>query len=1158
MEQEGNPTVSNPAVPKFASFKRKDALKHDEQPPPRPQPNESTADEAASNRRRHKHRSLPNHDPNESRRDGDPLHRQRRHESKGTASKEQFDLALSGSKLRETPSLNAEKSSSLYLVDVNGDRHNVIYGTIHRYSVPPFYRVGAGNVLGLGTELKIDRFVSQENKVIISDRSGQHSLRSREKYAFARNENKGVKKLRIRPELVGEHSKETIHDYVPLRDSRGTKRKRGENLRSSSDEERGHNDRHYRSIEGKAKATSTPMDDDLQYVSESSASDYEKVSFDSVDASSRQRGIELSRRVKQEPADVDAWLELISHQDVLLEQRKGSDARKATNAERRSTADIKLSLYEEALAQVILPESARETLLLKYMREGSKVWESKKQSEKWRKMLHENAAYNALWREYLQFEQTNFVTFGYEAVRNAFADCIQILRSQYKGQMDAGLKDDLDDIVTHAILQLTCFMRDAGFTENAFAIWQGLLEVNFFMPERFTAKKAVSNEGWLPSFEDFWESEVPRVGEQAAEGWKAYDSGGPGLNPPGPQSKRVDDEHIVDVDSWAAAEALRGTQAKRVGRSTDEEDEDPFRVVFYSDIKAFLVCVTSEIGRRRLLNAFLTFNHLPPVMDEAEVAGVQEMWTSPFVRTEPLDHGAAYADRVLDTSASDMDQSLTADIPLDHSNTKKDASPFYPCLQNFAISTVEKSPLNGKWVNLVDPLTEPDVNNPELQRVRRALRSLVAVESSGTVLAEYYIAYEMAMYPMSAKKTARNFLKKRLSSLRLYNAYALIEWRCGNKDAATKVFSTALDMNNSLDEESRSDTILLWRTWIWELLQDGDNLGAWRTLVSIPNNSITEDILCSTSEHPPNKFNASPAILLKARRVSIPSPISRHIPIPMSTPLTAYQTLEAGISAPLIHPHLRNIPHYTDLLSLFNYFSSSFALDPALIPYTTTLARLSPTQPTHLHTLELLHQSRARLLYHHVSSTNHPFRPALLRSLLLDSLTAFPNNTIFLSLHAWLENRFFRLDDRLRATLRDVVLREGHDTVVGWVFAIGAEARSGRGVHAVRAVFERAVAPESTARSAPAIWSLYIHFCLRHRRAINASDTAAVFYRALRACPWAKPLYMLAFTHLRGTVLGPQEMRGVFRVMGEKELRIFIDAEEVLGKEGWMMRGGEE
>lgn len=51
--------------------------------------------------------------------------------------------------------------------------------------------------------------------------------------------------------------------------------------------------------------------------------------------------------------------------------------------------------------------------------------------------------------------------------------------------------------------------------------------------------------------------------------------------------------------------------------------------------------------------------------------------------------------------------------------------------------------------------------------------------------------------------------------------------------------------------------------------------------------------------------------------------------------------------------------------------------------------------------------------------------------------------------------------------------------------------------------------------------------------------TRDLFYRAVRACPWVKEVYMLAFDYL-AEVMSEEELRGVYEMMLEKELRIHV------------------
>lgn len=71
----------------------------------------------------------------------------------------------------------------------------------------------------------------------------------------------------------------------------------------------------------------------------------------------------------------------------------------------------------------------------------------------------------------------------------------------------------------------------------------------------------------------------------------------------------------------------------------------------------------------------------------------------------------------------------------------------------------------------------------------------------------------------------------------------------------------------------------------------------------------------------------------------------------------------------------------------------------------------------------------------------------------------------------------------------------------------------------------------------------------------NKNLVKEVWYRALRACPWSKELYILGFELLGdndegegggggGGEMELRELRSAWRVMTEKELRVHVDIEE--------------
>lgn len=159
----------------------------------------------------------------------------------------------------------------------------------------------------------------------------------------------------------------------------------------------------------------------------------------------------------------------------------------------------------------------------------------------------------------------------------------------------------------------------------------------------------------------------------------------------------------------------------------------------------------------------------------------------------------------------------------------------------------------------------------------------------------------------------------------------------------------------------------------------------------------------------------------------------------------------------------------------------------------------------------------------------------------------FPQNTIFLSLYVWNESRF-RIDDRVRSIVHEVVLlphSSSHtaESVVSLFFSVYTElmrgTATGSNSHSIRASFERAVESQRGKQSAT-MWKLY--FLFEHSRG-ELQRAKMIFYRAVRACPWVKELYLLPFQYLRG-VTPLEELRGIYEMLAEKELRVFVNLDE--------------
>ena len=1049
------------SIPKFASFRPK-------LPPPSAPPASAPVQEKheKDRRRRHHHRRLRSR----------------------SRSKERDDNRLLEVQKSHPPAEN--DTVELFVVDRKGDPRNLIYGGNHKYDIPLFHRVGAGNVLGVPSDMKIDRDQSND-KVIVLARRGQSKLNSQERYIFNRIKKEHPRLLKIRPQLEDQGSTKAEVDFISLR-LRTRKLNRDEEDSGSQDD-----GEDYRSIHGKAIVSHQPVDEDLEFASDSETSNSQAGRLTDLDSTLSKRSIQLSRQVDQSPHDIHGWLSLIEHQDALM--KAGGQKRRITNAEVRSTADIKIHMYEKALEKVKSLQD-RERLLLGMMAEGSKIWEVQVQSEKWEQISKENIQSVLLWRSYLNFKQTTFSTFRYEEVRELFLKRLNALNETIHLQK-AEAAESLYHQVLYVLLRLTIYLRESGYSELSIAIWQGLLEFNFFAPSPQTTANSQAHK--LALFKEFWESEVARIGEEGARGWRYFLENAGSSEPP----DAVNDEGPMDIrrdqlfKNWAILESLRSKTSRYPARTMDEVlEDDPFRVILASDIEDYLISLpNSRDLHQSLFDAFLLFCGLAVSSDNTNVRA----WSSdPFIVGRYLDpdannkvalaHSSALSAGAVEFKEPDISSIL---------NT-------YPAV--FAVS--QESMFGNSWFRNIMSWRElyGGDNGPVSYNWVRAILSQLAKLNLHREFSEYYLAFEWRNEPSTIKKVAKSLLKLHSSSLLLYRAYGLIEWEKGNKEVAIGVFSAALSMGKTMPRSNESDTILVWQSWIWKALNAGEKSTALTLLLSVADGT-PNDIL-----------NLSPPMLLKTR-----------------------QLFSSGRDSLVSCGDYSHAIIHAEFLALLQYLTSTSPTETqstsqgdiasALSVYTEFSQALQDRNQGHSKSHELFLQSATRLLYHHARSG--PFRPALLRQSLTSFLTFFPQNTIFLSLYTFNESRL-RIENRVRTILNSTILVPENDTLVSRTFAIDYEIAHGT-IHAARSAFEHALSSTACMGSV-SIWKLYIMFCAKHFQ----SRVKDVWYRALRACPWAKDLYITGFANI-SPLLEFEELKGTWKVMGEKDLRVHVDLEDI-------------
>lgn len=1085
-------------VPKFASFKAKPT-------PPIEDVKKSRRadDERRDERNRHRSR-YDSHRHRSKSRDRHRSHRSHREERPAQEAS-------------PAPPPTKDESQDIYVIDRKGDIHNVVYGTIHRYSIPQYRRAGRGSVVGLPSRFKIDRAYDGEDYVII--RTGgwvPDGARHRTKSILAKADTKERNVFRVRQKLITDNEDDVFKGFIPLSHDGSRKRRKMSGGYLPSDVSDDEADKYgYRSIHGKAK----PEEDIPSDMEASLESDTDEEGG-SVrwDREANKKNSELLRRAEDNPGDVDAWLEVIQYQNTLL---TGSESRQLTAAEKRSLADIKLSLYEKALKKVG-KNIAKDRLLLGYLEEGSTLWESKRLAEQWHTILKHNPGYISLWMRYIDFRQTAFLEFTFERCKSVYLECMNLNASSESNA-------EREAIQAYLFLRMTLFMREAGYTELAVGLWQAVLEFILLRPERYsTASKA----DLLNDFASFWESEVSRIGEPGSKGWNSDKTSDL-------ESVTNDTHTQIKVEelfsSWWIEERRLTGSARLPARTVDiVENDDPFRVVLWSDIEPFLLFFTSWKDKSILIQEYLKFCYLPPLRQTATSAS----GGNAFLRTELL-HWS-------DSSIVNMISASPDEAAQPNPSTVFNTAP----LQN-VIHSVDTLFADDNWFHSMATWREITMHDKTLidaDWVRRSTRLLVGAFSQDDELAEFALAVEYAINPTEAKKYAKSLLKKRSSSLRLYNAFALMESRSGNFTTASHVWATTCSMAANLSEAQRLEYGTLIRSWVWEYLAQSKPDSANQVLGSIPDFAINLETLQQAKQS-----DMRPAQRLKTERFLIES-CDHSLSIQDLTSFTAW----------------------TDLTALLHYLLNSFSLSSALEVYDSTFSRLASSslvsEDFKSSALELLHQSRSRIVYHHIT-TKHTYKPAAIRELFIESTTLFPHNTLLLSLFTWNESRF-RVDERIRSALQPTSLSTIETPITTSLLGILTELTrpvyTGSTIHSARAAFERALQPSSSpsgnATPSPSLWKLYILFEQHRTKDISAAQK--LFFRAMRACPWSKDILMLAFPSAPSTdkqgkgglfvdgETGEEdwwELRRIYNVLLDKELRVHVEIDDDLLEEGERM-----
>lgn len=1020
------------SAPKFASFRPK--LKAPEQPPPEePRREEKEHRKQSSTKekvREERKRSPPREKPGHSREDGP-------HRS--------------------------------YFSDRRGDLDIVKYGTPNHYDIPSYRRSGYGNILGLPGQ-KIDRDCSTDKKIYVIPLVRQRQKRMLTDKHATREAERTLRLVKV----AEDHQTDATRDFIAL--SSAGKRKRG----SGSDNEEIADDASevdYRGIDEKKPNPDIIDEADTYYESDTEAA--------SATSEVTQKNSRLIRETREEPGNLQAWLDLIEHQEPMMKLDRAIS--ELTAADRQNLADVRISTYEEALRKIGNDDLSQIELEAGLLREAQRYWDDAKVATKWRTVLEKHPHSVRLWFEYLDFVQSTFSSFRYEGCRAVYLRALKAM-----GSTNSAHGTTTPEAGLHFFVRLTTMIQQAGYQELALALWQAVLEFRLLAPHDLIA------DG-LQRFEEFWESEAPRIGELNCRGWRhtLIDDIIP------PTCSIIMEEFDVSESSLTT---FRGRELDSInklrfpGRSTDEVGEDdPFHTIFFSDLEDFLTSLP-ELSPGVQIDAFLCFCGLPSLVT--------------------LDPGKPWR----------SDPYLHSRVPYPECTTEtRTENPQY----QDAYSRYTQAPL-ARYQMTSDLLAQQTFSlhasrlSPEF--VRNTLKLLATTIPDSDSVGEYVLAFESRHFPADVPRSAKRMLKDKPSSLRLYNMYGTVEGHRGNASKADQIFAAALNIKTQ-----PLDRLVLLNSYVWRALYDNNKMEALQRLMQY--------------QHKPTHTQPS-----------------KPEPVTIETTRTA---LQVSFEDALLGQDHASAVFNADHLALLVYLSSSCDISAALKVYSNLTAWFTSHKLSSSMHAEMHAQSIARLLAYHVTHTSIA-KPALLRTALEPLIAAFPDNTILLSTYAANEARF-AIDDRVRGNMNRVLKTSPHSSISTWTFAIHHETLKGEiagsTAHSIRALYKRATSIDASGAHCPVIWQMYMQFELeqwrkeqslrpnkRPRRDGNktrwetrleetADRVKETFYHGLRMLPWCKDFVMLAFTDAQD-VFSEEELWRLYRVMMEKELRLYTELEE--------------
>ncbi|XP_078263361.1 nuclear exosome regulator NRDE2 [Rhinoraja longicauda] len=829
----------------------------------------------------------------------------------------------------------------------------------------------------------------------------------------------------------------------------------------------------------------------------------------------------FNRLLREDPSNVQTWMEFVHFQDELMQ---GPNPFTAATGEpekrkrsRRMVLEKKLAILERAI------ESNPNQVELKVARLQlcQEAWEPSSLVNEWKKVVFLHPNNTALWQRYLLFCQSQFSTYSTSKVNAIYGKCLSTLAAALDGTLVSHpTLPGTEEAMLAIFLQQCHFLRQAGHSEKAIALFQALIDFTFFKPDSVAG---LTTKAQVEFFEPFWDSGEPRFGEGGARGWKAWmrqqERGGwVILNEEGEDEEEEEDgEEIKDKSRpkwqlWAQVESARDARHWLPWRAkkgqVDEDCEDPDRQVLFDDVGDSMFRICSPQLRFQLLSCFLRFLGVP--------AGTE---LPPSCLSLALDEPALLAEGTMLADGSGPSASGVAAVGLLGAESRPRRAAGH-CRDG------------EEFIRFVFQQALPHLSGEEQSEL--ALNWLL-YEKSKVVHNLQLGSKRVRPQGKRSKRLAKRLLKEpdNRNSLALWREFAHLEWLLGNVDESRRVFHTAMSsvVEQGLASAPLCQLCLLYASLELELAGQAACPRALHVLTRL-----------AQGDGQPYAGEVPAVDVLRARR-SYEQAVRPWLPA------------EPAPADPLDPAHLAGL---AGCYALFLYLTTGLKAADAL--YRQAADRLDVPPTGESAPAAGVQASRRRLatmhvglLWFHTRAGPSPMRPLV--EALQAALRRFPGSP-----------RLWRLFVRLASTAPHgastarrffhSLTRTNTGDIVPWLFAIHAEERrkqrrdsvlrAGAGMehtimpetgldNRIAALFEHAVGSQAGAHCI-LLWRMFLQFTAERG---DVERARGVFYRALQNCPWAKVLYLDAVRLL------PERLQEITDLMTEKDIRLRLPLEEL-------------